>query len=282
MFCKSCLIDEFLEQRSRSKKYNPQADITGKKKATSQSKVEGGECPVCNTFVQVCQVIQVKKTDAGELVSTYLNETQYEKENMPCALGQQRNESARETLESALMKGASSSKLEAILKELDDIWTKDPGSKILIFSQFLGFLDIIARALNHRDIVNYRIDGKMSLKERVKMIDKFNKDSQSSHDFIAETDNCQRGSVFLVSMKAGGCGLNLVAASTVFIIDPWWNQAIEDQCINRIHRIGQQAKLVRVRKFVVEDSVEEKIVKLQMKKKVSSSISCSLCLPLCS
>ena len=81
---------------------------------------------------------------------------------------------------------------------------------------------------------------------------------------------CKRGSVFLVSMKAGGIGLNLVAASSVFIVDPWWNQAIEDQCINRIHRIGQQAKVVRVRKFIVTDSVEEKIVNLQGRKKVSS------------
>lgn len=72
-------------------------------------------------------------------------------------------------------------------------------------------------------------------------------------------------------MHAGGVGLNLVAASSVFIIDPWWNQAVEDQCISRIHRIGQQASIVRVRKFVVTDSVEEKIVDLQGKKKGMSN-----------
>ncbi|EED91410.1 predicted protein [Thalassiosira pseudonana CCMP1335] len=69
-------------------------------------------------------------------------------------------------------------------------------------------------------------------------------------------------------MKAGGVGLNLVAASSVFILDPWWNASVEDQCVNRIHRIGQKAEVVRVRKFVVTDSVEEKIVSLQGKKKV--------------
>eukprot|EP00957_Ditylum_brightwellii_P180180 13724628-Ditylum_brightwellii.AAC.1 len=68
-------------------------------------------------------------------------------------------------------------------------------------------------------------------------------------------------------MRAGGVGINLVAASTVFIVDPWWNSAVEDQCINRIHRIGQTADVVRVRKFVVSDSVEEKIVSLQRRKK---------------
>ena len=100
------------------------------------------------------------------------------------------------------------------------------------------------------------------------MISKFNKNKPPGQDEPAEENVCQRGSVFLVSMKAGGVGLNLVAASTVFILDPWWNAAIEDQCISRIHRIGQLAEVVRVRKFVVTDSVEEKIVNLQGKKKV--------------
>jgi len=138
-------------------------------------------------------------------------------------------------------------------------------------------------------VQTFRIDGTLSLKERVKMIAKFNKYKSAKSD-----SNSQRGSVFLVSMKAGGVGLNLVSASSVFILDPCellqcdvvlyeiyirysyfllimsltgWNQAIEDQCINRVHRIGQQAKIVRVRKFVVADSVEEKIVSLQLKKK---------------
>ena len=71
----------------------------------------------------------------------------------------------------------------------------------------------------------------------------------------------------MLSMKAGGVGLNLVQASSVFIIDPWWNSAIEDQCIMRCHRIGQTAKMVRVRKFVVQGSVEEHIISLQERKK---------------
>merc|ERR1712238_184374 len=100
------------------------------------------------------------------------------------------------------------------------------------------------------------------------MLDKFNK---KRHDKQCGSCEVHRGSVFLVSMKAGGCGLNLVAASSVFIADPWWNAAIEDQCISRIHRIGQKAEQVRVRKFVVSDSVEEKIVALQNTKKGMAS-----------
>ena len=80
-----------------------------------------------------------------------------------------------------------------------------------------------------------------------------------------------KGLVLLASMKACGVGLNLTAASSVFIVDPWWNHALESQCINRIHRIGQTAPLVKVRKFIVADSVEEKIVKMQQRKKGMAS-----------
>ena len=69
-----------------------------------------------------------------------------------------------------------------------------------------------------------------------------------------------------MSMKAGGVCINMVAASSVFIVDPWWNAAVEDQCVSRIHRIGQMADVVRVRKFVVKGSVEEEIVLLQAEK----------------
>lgn len=84
-----------------------------------------------------------------------------------------------------------------------------------IFSQFLGFLDIIGNALKDIGVQTFRIDGSLSLKERVKMIAKFNKYKSAKSD-----SNSQRGSVFLVSMKAGGVGLNLVSASSVFILDP--------------------------------------------------------------
>ena len=76
-------------------------------------------------------------------------------------------------------------------------------------------------------------------------------------------------------MKAGGVGLNLVSARTVFIADRWWNASVEDQCVDRIHRIGQTADKVRVRKFYVANSVEERIVELQKRKKnVASQVLC--------
>ena len=286
MFHRNCLLAEFQEQVVRSNK--KQVELHKKSSTSSQQpKVEGGSCPVCNEYVKISQLIQIKRNDNGEMTSKYLDQkSNIEKENTPNT-DTQRDIVAREALESALS-GASSSKLQAVMDELEKVWTLDPFSKVLIFSQFLGYLDIIGSALKDIGVQTFRIDGSLSLKERVKMIAKFNKYKSAKSD-----SNSQRGSVFLVSMKAGGVGLNLVSASSVFILDPCellhvyvlyeiysryshfllimsltgWNQAIEDQCINRVHRIGQQAKVVRVRKFVVADSVEEKIVGLQEKKK---------------
>lgn len=119
----------------------------------------------------------------------------------------------------------------------------------------------------NRSISTFRLDGKLSLKDRVKVIQEFGQSKK------APTAASRNGSVLLISMKAGGVGLNLVAASSCFIADPWWNGAVEDQCINRIHRIGQTADKVRVRKFYVSNSVEQRIVQLQEKKKrVASKI----------
>jgi len=214
-FHRECLLAEFHEQVVRSNK--KQVELNKKSSTSSQQpKVEGGSCPVCHEYVKISQLIQIKRNDNGETISKYLNqESKIEKENAPNT-DAQRDVVAREALESALS-GASSSKLQAIMDELDNVWTLEPFSKVLIFSQFLGFLDIIGNALKDIGVQTFRIDGSLSLKERVKMIAKFNKYKSAKSD---SSDNSQRGCVFLVSMKAGGVGLNLVSASSVFIIDP--------------------------------------------------------------
>ena len=259
MFCKNCILDEFREQKNRNHKNPPQISLAG---TLTQTCVEGGLCPVCNEYVKVSTLIQIKQTEDGGMTSKFFKQSPDRKQSKLAKVGK---DAARETLELALNNGASSSKLDAILKELDEIWKQDTGSKVLIYSQYLGFLDIIGEALKGRGVACYRIDGKMSLNERVSMIRCFNESRRKTN--LDSSGGVQRGSVCLGSMKAAGVGLNLVAASTVFIVDPWWNAAVEDQCVNRIHRIGQRANVVRVRKFVVVDSVEEKIVNLQRKKK---------------
>jgi len=254
MFCRDCLLSVFKKQQ--------QSVASPGDSSYAHQKIVGGTCPVCQDYVDVERIIQIDKSEGGKLVSKYYKGESKKKVDTVRPLNK-RDFTARETLELAL-NGASSSKLDAILRELDNVWRLDPGSKVLIFSQYLGFLDILGDNLKKRDVKSFRIDGKMTLKERVKMIDRFNTARSSKPTGDSE---CQRGSVFLVSMKVGGVGLNLVSASSVFIADPWWNASIEDQCVNRIHRIGQKAAIVRVRKFIVGDSVEEKIVNLQRKKK---------------
>jgi SNF2 family DNA or RNA helicase len=175
------------------------------------------------------------------------------------SLSSNKSSLAQGILRDAVDGRVESSKMKAVLDELERVWELDPGSKVLIFSQFLGFLDLLEPRLRAMGIPFSRLDGQISLSKRVEVLKEFRSAARPK-------GNSQRGTVLLMSMNAGGEGLNLVAASTVFILDPWWNKAKEDQCINRIVRLGQQAALCRVRKFIVRQSVEERIVELQSRK----------------
>lgn len=124
------------------------------------------------------------------------------------------------------------------------------GSKTLVFSQFVKHLEFVAEALRREGIPFLYLDG--STKNRMELVDRF----QEPHTEL----------VFLISLKAGGVGLNLTAAENVFILDPWWNPAIEAQAIDRAHRIGQ-TKTVFSYKFISQNTIEEKIVELQNTKK---------------
>ncbi len=142
-----------------------------------------------------------------------------------------------------------STKIKYLMKNLEQITQE--GHKTLIFSQFTTYLDIIEQNIKEKNIPFSRIDGSYSLKKRNENIEKFqNGDNQ----------------VFLISLKAGGLGLNLTAASYIFLMDPWWNPAVENQAIDRAHRIGQKNSL-NVFRLIMKDSIEEKVLKLQEMKK---------------
>ena len=142
--------------------------------------------------------------------------------------------------------GTESVKLEEIVREIEE---NASHHKIVIFSQFLKMLDLIKAKLE-RDRIPYEyLDGKTQ--DRAERVNRFQGD-----------DECR---VFLMSLKAGGVGLNLVEASYVFLLDPWWNPAAESQAMDRVYRIGQKNK-VTVYKFITSNSVEEKIVQLQDQK----------------
>ncbi|MBE0583688.1 MAG: DEAD/DEAH box helicase, partial [Desulfofustis sp.] len=123
--------------------------------------------------------------------------------------------------------------------------------KALVFSQFIGHLDIIREYLDARAISYQYLDGSTSSKHRKERVESF----QSGH-----------GDLFLISLKAGGLGLNLTAADYVIHMDPWWNPAIEDQASDRAHRIGQ-TRPVTIYRLVCKDTIEEKIVKLHQEKR---------------
>ncbi len=155
----------------------------------------------------------------------------------------------------AIMKGEekfpnASVKLEEIGREITE---NISDHKALVFSQFLGMLALIKERLNELGVDYEYFDGSTSAPDREKAIQRFQSD-----------ENCR---VFLISLKAGGVGINLTAADYVYIVDPWWNPAVEQQAIDRTHRIGQTKNIFAYR-MICKDTVEDKILKLQEKKRL--------------
>jgi non-specific serine/threonine protein kinase len=125
--------------------------------------------------------------------------------------------------------------------------------KALVFSQFLGMLALIREKLTELEIPYVYFDGSTTAPDREKAIREFQ-----------DNDSCR---VFLISLKAGGVGLNLTAADYVYIVDPWWNPAVEQQAIDRTHRIGQTKNIFAYR-MICKDSIEDKILQLQDRKRI--------------
>jgi non-specific serine/threonine protein kinase len=141
-------------------------------------------------------------------------------------------------------------KLEELTREI----TENIGEhKALIFSQFLGMLSLIKEKLTENNIEFEYFDGSTSAADREKAIQNFQSNEQ-----------CR---VFLISLKAGGVGLNLTAADYVYIVDPWWNPAVEQQAIDRTHRIGQTKNIFAYR-MICKDTIEDKILQLQERKRI--------------
>lgn len=145
-----------------------------------------------------------------------------------------------------------SGKMELLMEQLPDIL--EGGHSVIIFSQFTSMLGIIADALKESNIPFFYLAGATKPVDRKRYVRDFNRGEVK---------------VFLISLKAGGTGLNLTGADTVIHFDPWWNPAVEDQATDRAYRIGQKKK-VQVIKYVMKDSIEEKIYELQKRKKFLS------------
>ncbi|MGX5490560.1 SNF2 helicase associated domain-containing protein [Bacillus thuringiensis] len=143
----------------------------------------------------------------------------------------------------------SSAKFEQLLEILEEC--RSTGKRILIFSQFTKMLSIIGRELNRQAIPYFYLDGSTPAQDRVELCDRFNEGE---------------GDLFLISLKAGGTGLNLTGADTVILYDLWWNPAVEQQAADRAYRMGQK-NTVQVIKLVAQGTIEEKMHELQESKK---------------
>ncbi|RSL85901.1 DNA repair protein RAD5 [Fusarium oligoseptatum] len=146
----------------------------------------------------------------------------------------------------------SSAKVVALISELRALRREHPKMKSVVFSQFTSFLSLIEPALTRANVKYLRLDGSMAQKARAAV--------------LAEFTEKKGFTVLLLSLRAGGVGLNLTSAGRVFMMDPWWSFAVEAQAIDRVHRMGQESE-VQVKRFVVENSVEERMLKVQERKK---------------
>ncbi|KAI5920508.1 RAD5-like protein [Camillea tinctor] len=147
---------------------------------------------------------------------------------------------------------SSSSKVVALLSHLRALRRANPSTKSVVFSQFTSFMSLIEPALTRARIPHLRLDGACSQRQRAAVLAQF----AAAPGFT----------VLLISLRAGGVGLNLTQASCVFMMDPWWSFAVEAQAIDRVHRMGQ-SKDVRVYRFITRDSVEERMLRVQDRKK---------------
>ncbi|WUR05070.1 DNA repair protein RAD16 [Vairimorpha necatrix] len=148
----------------------------------------------------------------------------------------------------------SSTKIEYLIEQLTRLNSnKNKIEKSIVFSQYVNFLEILRWRLERAGFRCVTIYGNMPQNQRKAAIEKFNNESEIT--------------VFLISLKAGGVALNLTEANNVFLMDLWWNPAVEEQAMDRIHRIGQH-RPIRIHRIIIQNSIESKILELQKKKKV--------------
>lgn len=148
--------------------------------------------------------------------------------------------------------GNSSAKVVALINHLRELRKENPTIKSVVFSQFTSFLSLIEPALARSNMHFVRLDGSMAQKARAAVLNEFTESKKFT--------------ILLISLKAGGVGLNLTSAKRVFMMDPWWSFAVEAQAIDRVHRMGQEDE-VKVYRFIVKDSVEQRMLKIQDRKK---------------
>ncbi|KAL7424895.1 DNA repair protein rad16 [Cryptotrichosporon argae] len=255
--------------RMRQMACHPDLVLKSKTSSLAQAVTEGTVCRLCNDTAEDAIVSACKHVFDRECIRQYLEVQQLRGHRPECPvchieisidleqeameIDEASSKKARQGILSRLNldNWRSSSKLEALVEELEKLRRQDCTIKSLVFSQFVSFLDLIAFRLQRAGFTICRLEGGMTPQQR---------DATIQH-FMNNTNV----TVFLISLKAGGVALNLTEASMVFMMDSWWNPSVEYQAMDRIHRLGQK-RPVKVVKLIVEDSIEDQIVQLQHKK----------------
>uniref|UniRef100_H3DQ38 Helicase like transcription factor n=1 Tax=Tetraodon nigroviridis TaxID=99883 RepID=H3DQ38_TETNG len=218
------------------------------------------ECSVCLDSVRLPVITRCAHIYCRPCITQVIS-TQQEKASCPLCRGEIKTNELVEVPPEEMQEDTSiasenwrmSSKVQALMGNLLRLRCEDGRIKCLVISQFTRFLTILETPLREHGFSFVRLDGSSNQKKRTEVIREFQNAAADSP------------TIMLLSLKAGGVGLNLTAASHVFLMDPAWNPSTEEQCIDRCHRLGQTRKVV-VTKFIVKDSVEEKMVAIQRKK----------------
>ncbi|ORX37998.1 SNF2 family N-terminal domain-domain-containing protein [Kockovaella imperatae] len=255
--------------RMRQMACHPDLVLKSKTSKLAQDVSEGVVCRICSDQAEDAIVSACKHVFDRECIKQYLEVQQLRGHKPECPvchieisidleaeaidLTEGQGAKARQGILSRLNldNWRSSTKLEALVEELQKLREQDSTIKSLVFSQFVSFLDLCAFRLQRAGFTICRLEGGMTPQQRDATIQHFMKNTNVS--------------VFLISLKAGGVALNLTEASMVFMMDSWWNPSVEYQAMDRIHRLGQH-RPVKVVKLVVQDSIEDQIVQLQSKK----------------
>lgn len=228
------IVQSFFLRRT---KQDVLADLPSKVEKIYSIDFEIGEEEIYNSFIEYIR-LEMKTQENSREKSTFLFKTILKLRQI-CCDSRLIGESLKE-----------SSKLKFLIKNIKSIISEDSKNKIIVFSQFTSMLDLIQMSLKNNNIKYKMLTGKTPRNDRGQLIEDFNKD---------ETN------VILISLKAGGYGLNITSANHVFHYDPWWNIAAEMQATDRAHRIGQK-KSVFVYKLIMKNSLEERILTIQYKK----------------
>lgn len=230
---------------------------------------EEAECPICAEEPMIEQTVTgcwhsackkclldyiAHQTDKGEIPRCFnCRETINSRDIFEVIKGDDIDlETGRPRISLQRLGSNTSAKIGVLLSHLKQLRKDLPGTKSVVFSQFTSFLSLIEPALTRANIPFLRLDGSMAQKARAAV--------------LMEFASSKRGTVLLLSLRAGGVGLNLTMAKRVYMMDPWWSFAVEAQAIDRVHRMGQTDE-VEVKRFIVKESVEERMLKIQDRKK---------------